>query len=122
MGRRAISVSELAELKRRVVEAVTTTPSRKGKNMTEKYVPLSEILSLPRNVTRTLSGDGVEETVDLAAIQAIESREFSTAHWIDDPDSDGSLANCSHCGMQIDVHYNRGYFNYCPNCGFGMFG
>lgn len=30
------------------------------------------------------------------------------------------FANCSECGYQMDVHENRGYFRYCPNCGARM--
>ncbi len=32
------------------------------------------------------------------------------------------LANCSECGYQINVHSNRGYFNFCPYCGARMKG
>ena len=39
--------------------------------------------------------------------------------WID---TDDNLANCSNCGYQIDIHQNRGYMNYCPNCGAEMSG
>lgn len=37
--------------------------------------------------------------------------------WIDD----NNYANCSLCGLQINVHENRGYHNFCPNCGAKMF-
>ena len=38
--------------------------------------------------------------------------------WIEE---DGSYyANCSCCGYQIDTHYERGYLNFCPNCGADM--
>lgn len=33
---------------------------------------------------------------------------------------DTYLANCSECGYQMDVHSNRGYFNFCPYCGAKM--
>lgn len=40
--------------------------------------------------------------------------------WIDE---DGSYyVNCSCCGYQIDTHYERGYLNFCPNCGADMRG
>lgn len=35
---------------------------------------------------------------------------------------DGYYANCSQCGYQIDVHENRGYPNYCANCGADLRG
>ena len=34
---------------------------------------------------------------------------------------DTYLANCSVCNCQMDVHENRGYFKYCPNCGAKMY-
>ena len=40
--------------------------------------------------------------------------------WIDDSKEDSYYANCSHCNYQIDTHYERGYLNYCPNCGAKM--
>lgn len=44
--------------------------------------------------------------------------------WIDDDKLNEKLgtyfANCSLCGYEMDVHDNRGYFNYCPNCGAKM--
>ena len=32
------------------------------------------------------------------------------------------LANCSHCGYQMDTHEERGYFKFCPYCGARMGG
>ena len=40
--------------------------------------------------------------------------------WIDNSEEDSYYANCSHCNYQIDTHYERGYLNYCPNCGAKM--
>ena len=41
--------------------------------------------------------------------------------WIDeDPAFAEYFANCSVCGYEIDVHNERGYFNFCPNCGAKM--
>lgn len=43
--------------------------------------------------------------------------------WIDeDPAFAEYFANCSVCGYEIDVHNERGYFNFCPNCGAKMDG
>lgn len=46
--------------------------------------------------------------------------EIPKGKWIDDSKEDSYYANCSHCGYQIDTHYERGYLNYCPNCGLKM--
>lgn len=40
-------------------------------------------------------------------------------HWVDD-NTNYYYANCSICGYEIDIHVNRGYHNYCPNCGARM--
>lgn len=39
------------------------------------------------------------------------------ARWIEADSHLGYFANCSACGYQMDVHAERGYFNFCPNCG-----
>ena len=39
--------------------------------------------------------------------------------WIDSKDGT-YYANCSVCEYQMDVHTERGYHNYCPNCGARM--
>ena len=41
------------------------------------------------------------------------------AHWID-CDEDEYLANCSHCGYQINTRYFQGYPSFCPYCGDRM--
>lgn len=41
-------------------------------------------------------------------------------HWVDDDGEFGYYANCSVCGYEMDVHENRGYFNFCPHCGSDM--
>jgi len=43
-----------------------------------------------------------------------------TGKWVDDTEGLNYYANCSVCGLQIDVHENHGYHNYCPNCGARM--
>ena len=59
----------------------------------------------------------------LRDLPTIEERK--EGEWIDDDEIneelDTYLANCSQCGYQMDVHNNRGYFNFCPNCGARMF-
>ena len=51
---------------------------------------------------------------------AIKALERPQGEWIDNSEEDSYYANCSHCGYQIDTHYERGYLNYCPNCGAEM--
>lgn len=50
--------------------------------------------------------------------------EPNVGRWIDadviNEMLDTYLANCSVCNCQMDVHENRGYFKYCPNCGAKM--
>lgn len=53
---------------------------------------------------------------------AIKALERPQGEWIDNSEEDSYYANCSHCGYQIDTHYERGYLNYCPNCGADMRG
>ena len=46
-----------------------------------------------------------------------KAEERPQGEWIDDTTY---YANCSNCGYQIDTHYERGYLNFCPNCGAKM--
>lgn len=62
--------------------------------------------------------DNDNEALDLA----IKALERPQGKWIDDSKEDSYYANCSHCDYQIDTHYERGYLNYCPNCGADMRG
>ena len=39
--------------------------------------------------------------------------------WVDSKDGT-YYANCSVCEYQMDVHAERGYYNYCPHCGAKM--
>lgn len=45
--------------------------------------------------------------------------ERKKGKWIND-ERFLDFANCSECGYQMDVHAERGYFNFCPNCGTDM--
>ena len=58
------------------------------------------------------------EAIDMA-IEALKEHK-SDGNWIDENDS--YYAHCSRCGYQIDTHIERGYLNYCPNCGKYMLG
>lgn len=51
------------------------------------------------------------------AIEALE-QEPKRGKWVDDDNS--FYANCSECGYQIDTHEERGYHNFCSNCGARM--
>lgn len=53
---------------------------------------------------------------------AERAKKADKACWVDDYNEYGDFANCSDCGFQIDVHENRGYYNFCPHCGAYMFG
>ena len=59
-----------------------------------------------------------EEALKFCANKMTES----FGKWIDDNEDDSYYANCSCCGYQIDTHYERGYLNFCPNCGADMKG
>ena len=67
---------------------------------------------------------GYEEGIDdaIAMINSVPSVTPTRpkGKWIDDSKEDSYYANCSHCDYQIDTHYERGYLNYCPNCGAKM--
>ena len=49
----------------------------------------------------------------------VDAEPVKHGHWVDD-NTNYYYANCSICGYEIDVHVNRGYHNYCPNCGAKM--
>ena len=59
----------------------------------------------------------------ISSLPTIEERK--EGEWVDDDETNEKLgtyfAHCSQCGFQMDVHSNRGYFNFCPNCGAKMF-
>lgn len=46
----------------------------------------------------------------------VDAAEVVHGKWVEYGRECGYLANCSRCGFQIDVHGNRGYCHYCPNC------
>jgi len=56
------------------------------------------------------------------SLPTVEERK--EGYWIDadeiNEQLDTYLANCSVCNCQMDVHENRGYFKFCPNCGAKM--
>ena len=58
-------------------------------------------------------------------VQPLNEEVRKEGKWIDDDEINEKLgtyfAHCSQCGFQMDVHNNRGYFNFCPNCGARMF-
>lgn len=66
-------------------------------------------------------GNAIMIILDLPTVE-----ERKEGHWIDADKInellDTYLANCSVCNCQMDVHENRGYFKYCPNCGARMKG
>ena len=65
-------------------------------------------------------GDVMCSEIANSCLMAIKALERAQGEWINDSKEDSYYANCSHCGYQIDTHYERGYLNYCPNCGAKM--
>lgn len=63
-----------------------------------------------------------ERENEIRAIPTVEERK--EGRWIDTDyinlQLDTYFANCSECGYMMDVHNNRGYFNFCPYCGAKM--
>ena len=53
-------------------------------------------------------------------ITAPTVEERKKGKWV--TDQTGYYPNCSECGYQMDTHTERGYFNFCPNCGADMRG
>jgi hypothetical protein len=94
--------------------------------MANDYIRKADVLNLPQNIERNLKGEIVERSIDVGAIEALPSADVvKVVHgkWIDeDPAFAEYFANCSVCGYEIDVHNERGYFNFCPNCGAKMDG
>ena len=89
-----------------------------------ELISREEVMRLAEN-GRLLSGSFGERAKDIIkAIPTVEERK--EGHWIDadeiNEQLDTYLANCSVCNCQMDVHENRGYFKYCPNCGARMKG
>ena len=72
------------------------------------------------------ANENAELTKAINRIQDLPSADVvQVVHgkWIDeDPAFAEYFANCSVCGYEIDVHNERGYFNFCPNCGAKMRG
>lgn len=74
---------------------------------------------------------GDDERADACLLHYIEISNLPTVEerkegrWIDTDyinlQLDTYLASCSECGYQMNVHNNRGYFKYCPNCGAKMY-
>jgi membrane protease subunit (stomatin/prohibitin family) len=78
----------------------------------------SDYLGLAVEDVKKVTDEVVKELKRLPSAQP----ERKNGKWIDDECSEFYYANCSECGYQIDVHAERGYFNFCPNCGCDMRG
>lgn len=57
---------------------------------------------------------------DIEAIKFAPSADRPRGEWVDENGT--YYANCSKCGYQMDTHEERGYHNFCPNCGADMRG
>ena len=53
-------------------------------------------------------------------LNTMPSANRPRGEWIDEGGT--YYANCSKCGYQMDTHEERGYHNFCPNCGADMRG
>ena len=86
------------------------------------YVSEHEILNAPNAETTGALDDAIQEYIKDGYILA----EPKVDAWIDDEEYNTEygyyFAHCSECGYQMDVHENRGYHNFCPNCGAKMEG
>ena len=95
--------------------------------MTDEYVRKADVKNL--RFSDGINHDGFlyvpyKELVDgIKALPSADVVQVVHGHWIDeDPAFAEYFANCSVCGYEIDVHNERGYFNFCPNCGAKMDG
>lgn len=85
------------------------------------------VLSLPRNVEKTLDGRIVNETVDVKLIEALPTIEPIKGRWIKPtgmmPPEHAGHWECSNCGFWATRDYLRPRVvltNFCPNCGKPM--
>ena len=81
------------------------------------------VLALPTNVTRTLSGKVVEETIDVEKIKALPPVHPRTGKWIlcdnqneEDVANGNYLYKCSEC-ERSDLHAKTQKVPYCWWCG-----
>ena len=80
--------------------------------MQEDLISRQAVLALPRNITRNMRGEVVEETIDVAAIKGLPpaQSEHKMGRWI-------VWYECPNCGEE------RSYaFDTCPMCGADMRG
>lgn len=83
-----------------------------------------DVLALPRNKTRNIRGEIVEETIDVAYVEQLPSAQpmRKKGRWKRRLVDSGFNADwhCSECGWKTSLE-EHGY-NYCPNCGAKMEG
>lgn len=96
--------------------------------MTDDYIyrddavsRMSELLVSELHMTRCPTWNEVYNAI--GELPSADVVQVVHGKWIDeDPAFAEYFANCSVCGYEIDVHNERGYFNFCPNCGAKMDG
>ena len=96
--------------------------------MTDDYIyrddavsRMSELLVSELHMTRCPTWNEVYNAI--GELPSADVAPVVHGKWIDeDPAFAEYFANCSVCGYEIDVHNERGYFNFCPNCGAKMDG
>ena len=94
--------------------------------MTDDYIyrddavsRMSELLVSELHMTRCPTWNEVYNAI--GELPSADVVQVVHGKWIDeDPAFAEYFANCSVCGYEIDVHNERGYFNFCPNCGAKM--
>ena len=107
-------------------EVVSTNTSTKSTNISTDVSENGNEMTREEAIIQLRLGPGINEDVSEKyndavnmAIEALKEHQ-SDGNWIDENDS--NYAHCSRCGYQIDTHIERGYLNYCPNCGKYMLG
>lgn len=83
----------------------------------KKSIPKTEVDIFENCRYCTLLSD--EQVLEMINKQPIV-KERKKGKWVNDQND--YYANCSECGYQMDTHTERGYFNFCPNCGADMRG
>ena len=89
--------------------------------MNDDLISRQAVLALPRNRTRNMMGEIVEETIDVEAIKSLPSAEpqRDKGEWI----NHDNFCECPFCHTEWNYFDNEvEWFKYCPNCGADMRG
>lgn len=82
--------------------------------MKDDLISRQAVLALPRNRTRNMKGEVVEETIDVAAIRGLPPAQPETAKRIVGKSRDGMTLwyQCDMCNEPVDAQDN-----FCRGCG-----